>query len=164
MNDGSVRPAVLVVGVGNTLLGDDAAGLAVLSELERRQDVWGGAVEFLDGGTQGLALLDRIAGRRAVLILDAVKLGAAPGTVHVLGKWDHRAARASTAHESNVAELLEASALLGELPGHVTVVGIEPERVATGIGLSVAVSAAVESAVEAAAAALTEMVGAGGCL
>lgn len=159
MNSDPIRPPVLVFGVGNTLLRDDAVGLIVLSELERHQDKWGPDVEFLDGGTQGLALLDWLAGRDALLILDAVKLGAEPGTVHVLQKWDRAAVRASTAHESNVAELLEASALLGELPELVTIVGIEPQRVETGIGLSPAVRGAVSRAVEAATAAITEMVG-----
>ena len=107
-------------------------------------------VLFDDGGTQGLALLDRIANRRALLVLDAVALGAAPGTVHVLRGWKHAGERASTAHESNVAELLQASTLLGECPGRVTVIGIEPARIATGIGVSDAVAHAVSAAVEAA--------------
>jgi hydrogenase maturation protease len=103
-----------------------------------------------DGGTQGLALLDRIGNRRALLVLDAVALGAEPGTVHVLRGWKHAGERASTAHESNVAELLQASTLLGECPGRVTVIGIEPARIATGIGVSDAVAHAVSAAVEAA--------------
>ncbi|MGA9625972.1 MAG: hydrogenase maturation protease [Bryobacteraceae bacterium] len=103
-----------------------------------------------DGGTQGLALLDRIASRRVLLVLDAVALGAEPGTVHVLRGWKHAGERASTAHESNVAELLQASTLLGECPAQVTVIGIEPERIATGMGVSEAVATAVGKAVEAA--------------
>jgi len=108
----------------------------------------GDQVEFLDGGTQGLALLDRIANRRVLLVLDAVALGAEPGTVHVLRGWKHAGERASTAHESNVAELLQASMLLGECPEQVTVIGIEPERIATGIGVSEAVARGVGAAVE----------------
>ena len=102
------------------------------------------------GGTQGLALLDRIAHRRALLVLDAVALGAEPGTVHVLRGWKHAGARASTAHESNVAELLQTSTLLGECPEQVTVIGIEPEKIGTGIGVSEAVGKGVGAAVEAA--------------
>jgi hydrogenase maturation protease len=150
MTPGSVKRPVLVLGVGNALLGDDGAGLLVLAELERDAEKWGAQVEFLDGGTQGLALLARIAGRRALLVLDAVELGAAPGTVHVLRGWSHAGERASTAHESNVAELLQASTLLGECPEQVTVIGIEPERIGTGIGVSEAVASAVGKAVEAA--------------
>jgi hydrogenase maturation protease len=107
-------------------------------------------VLFDDGGTQGLALLDRIANRRALLVLDAVALGAEPGTVHVLRGWKHAGERASTAHESNVAELLQASTLLGECPEQVTVIGIEPKRIGTGIGVSDAVAKGVGEAVEAA--------------
>jgi hydrogenase maturation protease len=103
-----------------------------------------------DGGTQGLALLDRIANRRALLVLDAVALRAEPGMVHVLHRWKHAGERASTAHESNVAELLQASTLLGECPEQVTVVGIEPERIETGIGVSEAVAKGVREAAEAA--------------
>jgi hydrogenase maturation protease len=144
------KPPVLVLGVGTTLLADDGAGLLVLAELQRGAAQWGGQVEFLDGGTQGLALLDRIAHRRALLVLDAVALGAEPGTVHVLRGWKHAGGRASTAHESSVAELLQASMLLGECPEQVTVIGIEPARISTGIGVSDAVAKAVGEAVEAA--------------
>ena len=77
-------------------------------------------------------------------------LGAEPGTVHVLRGWKHAGARASTAHESSVAELLQTSMLLGECPEQVTVIGIEPARIGTGIGLSDAVANAVGEAVEAA--------------
>jgi hydrogenase maturation protease len=150
MTVGSVERPVLVLGVGNALLGDDGAGLLVLAELERGADKWGSQVEFLDGGTQGLALLGSIAGRRVLLVLDAVALGAEPGTVHVLRGWSHAGGRASTAHESNVAELLQTSMLLGECPQQVTVIGIEPARNATGMGLSDAVAKAVGEAVEAA--------------
>jgi hydrogenase maturation protease len=144
------KAPVLVLGVGNALLRDDSVGLRLLSHLSTERDKWDGAVEFLDGGTQGLALLDRIAGRRALLILDAVKLGAVPGAVHVLREWRDCAARSSTAHESNVSELLAVSTLLGECPEQVAIVGIEPHRIVTGMELSDVVAQAVPSAVEAA--------------
>ena len=155
---GSVKPPVLVLGVGNALLGDDGAGLLVLAELQRDAGKWGAQVEFLDGGTQGLALLESIASRRALLVLDAVALGAEPGTVHVLRGWSHAGERASTARESNVAELLQASTLLGECPEQVTVIGIEPARIGTGIGVSDAVARGVREAVEAARGVLADSV------
>jgi len=138
------------LGLGNPLLGDDGAGLLLLSELQRQDLEWGGRVEFLDGGTQGLMLLGRVARRPALLILDAVALGAAPGTVHVLrdvealGLDSHHG---RTAHEGNAGELLAAALLLGECPERFFVVGIEPEVVKTGIGVSEAVRAAVAPAV-----------------
>jgi hydrogenase maturation protease len=150
------KPPVLVLGVGNALLRDDGVGLRLLSDLSREWHTWDGEIEFLDGGTQGLALLDRIAGRRALLILDAVKLGAAPGAVHVLRGWRNGAARSSTAHESNVSELLAVATLLGECPEQVAIVGIEPDRIATGMELSEVVVKALPAAVEAARGLLLE--------
>ena len=73
---------VLVLAVGNILLGDDGCGQRVLAELATVRARWGSAVELVDGGTQGMALLGLLSGRRAVVVLDAVRLGAAPGTVH----------------------------------------------------------------------------------
>ena len=147
-------PPVLVLGVGNTLLSDDGAGPAMLAELQRGE--WGGSVEFLDGGTQGLALLGRLAGRRALVVLDAVALGAEPGTVHTLREWNQAGVRGSTAHESNVAELLQTSMLLGDCPAQIAVIGIEPARLTTGIGLSEAVARAMPGALEEARRAIAE--------
>jgi hydrogenase maturation protease len=79
-----------------------------------------------------------------------VALGAEPGTVHVLRDWRQAARHSSTAHEMNVAELIQTSMLLGECPEQVTVVGIEPERVETGVGLSQAVSHSISKGADAA--------------
>ena len=156
---GSVDGAVLVLGLGNPLLGDDGAGLALLEELAAAPDA---GVEYLDGGTQGLALLGRIAGRRALLIVDAVKAGAAPGTIHALRgtaalEWVW--CGATTAHESNAGELLAAATLLGMAPAEIAIVGVEPERLEIGMGLTGAVRRALPEAVARARAVIAEMVG-----
>jgi len=146
------RAPVLVLGLGNLLLADDAAGLRLLEQLAK-ESLDGGTADYVDGGTQGLALVGELDGRGAVLILDAVGLGAAPGTVHVLRDEQIeglRARRSSSAHEGNALELLEAARLIGCLPRHVVVVGIEPAAVHTGIGLSPAVDAAIPTALAAA--------------
>ena len=160
-NGGRVdRPPILVLGLGNMLLGDDGIGLELLSGLsEARQ--WGNEVEFVDGGTQGLMLLREISGRPAVLILDAVDRAAKPGAVHVLWADDIATCavpRSTTAHEGNAGELLAAATLLGESPGEVAVVGVQPERVATGIGLSETVKKGLRPALLHAQNILSEMI------
>lgn len=137
---------ILVLGLGNMLLSDDGVGPALLEQLVSSEARWDGQVEFLDGGTQGLALLGHLSGRRALIIVDALKMGAPPGTVHRLTLPELRGVspgRASSGHESNAGELLAAAQLLDELPDRLFVVGVEPEQTTTGIGLSPAVQEAL---------------------
>jgi len=100
---------VLVLGLGNLLLGDDGVGLRLVERLAEESG-FGDAVEFVDGGTQGLALLGCLADREAVLVLDAVGLGGEPGTVHVLrgpAMEQIRARRASTARRKRAGVVLD---------------------------------------------------------
>lgn len=149
-------PDVLVLGLGNLLLSDDGLGLRVLEEVSAD-----GVAEYVDGGTQGLALLPYLAGRRAVIVLDAVALGAPPGTVHVLSRGVLAAHRRVTAHGSNALELLDAAELIGDLPAEVRIIGIEPAKLETGIGLSAEVEAAIPEAAAAARRAVSECLPAG---
>jgi hydrogenase maturation protease len=156
---GVARAPVLVLGLGNLLLSDDAAGLHLEAALSAERGA-SEQVEFVDGGTQGLALLHYLAKRRAILVLDAVGLGAEPGSVHVLrgpAIDGLRAQRATTAHEGNALELLATARLVGDVAGEIVVVGVEPARVATGIGLSPEVEAALPAAMGRARAVLEAM-------
>jgi len=151
---------VLALGLGNLLLGDDGIGLRLVEKLAE-ENGFGDAVEFVDGGTQGLALLGCLADREAVLVLDAVGLGGEPGTVHVLrgpAMEQIRARRASTAHEGNALELFATARVLGLGWNEVAVVGVEPASVRTGIGLSLCIEQSVEVALARARGMLKEMV------
>lgn len=106
-------------------------------------------MEFLDGGTQRLNLLGCLSGRRTLIVLDALELGKEPGAVSILDARQVQALgarRSTTAHEGNAGELLAAAAILSELPEQVFVVGAEPQRLSTGIGLSEPIQAAVPKA------------------
>lgn len=142
MTSGSVShhyPApVLVLGLGNILLHDDGLGPNLLQELAKKYEHQA-SVEFVDGGTQGLALLGRLEGRQALVILDAVATGHEPGSVLVLEGQDvlrFATTRATTAHEGNAGELLATAAFLAELPDKCYIIGVEPKELDTGLGLS----------------------------
>ena len=168
MNVGSAErrgPApLLVLGLGNPLLSDDGVGLEMLKALtSHASETWGRRVELVDGGTQGLALLGRIEGRRALVVLDAVSRGSDPGTVHVLDGLQALGLAGPpssvTPHEGGAAQLLSAAALLGDLPPRVQVVGVEPACVETGLGLSPTVQAALPRALDRARAAIDLLLG-----
>ena len=167
MTAGSVDgPApTLVLGLGNLLLTDDGVGLRLLADL--RRDVGAnGQVEFVDGGTQGLSLLGYLADRPHVVILDAIALGAPPGTVHVLeedGIEQLRARPGSTAHEGGAVEILAMARLLGQSPGRVAIVGVEPAQVRTGVGLSPDVESALPLALAEARRILAGISSSSGC-
>ncbi len=142
---------ILVLGLGNTLLTDDGVGPALVEQFAESEDHWNGQVEFVDGGTQGLALLGQLAGRRALIILDALTTGAAPGTIHRLTLPELRRVtpiRGASAHEGNAGELLNAAQLLDELPDRLFVVGVEPQEIRTGFGLSSPVQDALPDAAD----------------
>jgi hydrogenase maturation protease len=152
--DSVARAPVLVLGLGNLLLQDDAVGLRLLADLEAGF-CGDPRVEFVDGGTQGLALVGLLADRPAVLMLDAVGRGASPGTVHRIDDAFVRppggnAGATGGAHQLNAGDLLLAVQLLGQRPARACVVGIEPAVVRTGIGLSEPVQLAVPAALESA--------------
>jgi hydrogenase maturation protease len=107
-----------------------------------------------------LALLGHLSGRRALIVVNALQRGAAPGTVHRLTLPELRevsSGPASSGHESNACELLAAAQLLDELPDRLFVVGVEPERITTGIGLSESVEEALPWAYDQVACLLSEL-------
>lgn len=162
---GLVKP-VLVLGLGNTLLTDDGFGPVVI---ERLHEHFGCAseVELVDGGTIGLGLLTLLAGREALVIVDAFRAGEEPGTVMVFDAFDPLKAgslRGRSAHESNAASLLAVAAFTGDLPQRIGVIGIEPAEIATGMGLSPVVAARLDEAVGQAVELIDEIVGARVCV
>jgi hydrogenase maturation protease len=140
---------VLVLGLGNDVLCDDAVGLRVAGEARVRLAGRAG-VEVRATTEMGLALLDEIAGRQAVVVVDAVRTGRAPpGHVHEFGGETLAGGSASTPHFLGLGETLSFGRMLGlPMPSHVHIVAVE---VADPFTLGTALTPAVEQAVPGAA-------------
>jgi hydrogenase maturation protease len=151
--DGQVDGQVVVLGLGNPLLEDDGAGLALL-ELLRELGPWPEQVDLVDGGTWGLSLLPTICDTERLLVLDAVRTGASPGTV-LRGEGDavpRLYERPLSPHQIDLREVLAAAVLLESLPADLVVVGIEPLRTeGLHVGLTAPVRASLRRAVDEAA-------------
>lgn len=144
---------VLVLGVGNLLMGDDGVGGRVVAELRERRAA-GSAdlppdVELVDGGTLGLELLDWLAAARGAVIVDAARAGGPPGAVAVWRDERAEAAPPAPGGRSPVDHLLATARLAGALPAGLSLVGIEPGSCEPGVRLSDEVEAALPTAVEA---------------
>ena len=136
---------VVVIGVGNALRADDAAGLEVVRRLRA-----GPGVDVLEQSGEATALLDALRGRAAALIVDAAA-GTDPGRLHRLdaaaGPLPQGMFGVST-HGFGVAEGIELARALGALPPVCVVYAVEGERFETGAPMSEAVARALPRAAE----------------
>lgn len=142
-------PRILVAGIGNIFLGDDAFGVEVARQLLARPHP--GSVHVRDFGIRGLdlayTLLD---GVEFLILVDAMPRGGAPGTIYLLEPEPHVAATDTPfeGHDMNPEKVLNTVQALGGTLGAVRIVGCEPARVEeTDAGLSTPVGAAVAGAV-----------------
>ncbi|MBU7014244.1 MAG: hydrogenase maturation protease [Theionarchaea archaeon] len=119
---------ILVMGIGNPILSDDAVGILTVRELE---DVPANVVEASVGG---FSLLDHILGYDVVIVVDAVKLGNPPGTISVLNESQISGAlHTSSSHDVSFSEAINLGKTLfpGEMPSRIVVVGIEVQDTET---------------------------------
>jgi hydrogenase maturation protease len=151
---------VLVAGVGNIFLGDDAFGVEVARRLAERQLPDG--VRVVDFGIRGLdlayAFLD---GYKAVILVDAAPRGGAPGTLYLIEP--KRPAELGTGllqtHNVTPAEVLRMAAALGAEVGRLLVVGCEPAPLDEADEMQDGLSDAVRKAVDEAVVLIEGMVG-----
>lgn len=154
---------VLVLGLGNGLLGDDAAGPRVIAAFADQPMPPDRTVRWRDGGTLGLSLLPEIEAADALLVVDAAYFGAVPGTVRRFDGTEMDAqlgGRKRSAHELALADLLGAAALVGRLPPRRVLVAVEPASTALGLELSPEVARAFPRLCDEVRAALDEWTGA----
>jgi len=138
----------LVLGIGNVLLQDEGIGIHAVGELQRRFTV-DEDVDFLDGGTAGVELLRYLDGHDHILIIDAVAAGHPPGTVfRVDGEDVPRLFHVRISpHQIGLSDVLATAMLSDSLPGEMTMFGVEPQTMATGLALTPIVEASLEKLV-----------------
>lgn len=119
---------VLILGIGNILLRDEGVGVHVIHEL-LKMDLPEG-LEVIDGGTSGADLVDVVANRRKVIIIDAMKADEAPGTVFRLtgDELSEQSDRSISMHEFGMVETLMMAKHLGCSPQEVIVYGVQPAQ------------------------------------
>jgi len=141
---------VLVLGLGNVLLGDDGIGAAAVDRLERDYGIPPG-IRLVEGGTLGLSLLGEIAEAQHVILVDAVAMDAPPGTLVRLDGADVIDAVRDrlSVHQVGVADLLNGARLIGRYPASVVLLGLVPGSIRLGVGRTCAVDAALAALVAA---------------
>lgn len=147
----------IVLGLGNTLNKDEGLGVHALHLLEAELGQPEG-VELLDGGVLGLNLLMLVEDCRYLLVLDAVNAGKQPGTLIELRKEQIPlfAGVRMSEHQITFQEVLGLASIREHLPEYLHLIGIQPDDLSIGVGVSPTVAVALPAVCERAAAVLKE--------
>jgi hydrogenase maturation protease len=128
--------SVRVIGLGNSILTDDGAGIYAVRELTRRLAVTGlpPDVDIIESEVAGFALLELMAGWEKIILLDAIQFeGVEPGTVVRVDPEDlHTSLRLRSVHDINLPTALELGRRMGfEMPAKLTIFGIQAQDMLT---------------------------------
>jgi len=139
---------VLVLGIGNTLLKDEGAGVAALAFLqENYPDL--SHVRYLDGGTLSFTLATELQDSDALIVLDAAELHAKPGTVRCFEDQEmdlYLGQAKRSAHEVGLLDLMDMARLMDRLPIQRALIGIQHETIDWGEAPTEAVAQAIPQA------------------
>lgn len=139
---------ILVLGVGNILLGDEGAGVHAVNRL--REKGLPENVEAVDGGTLGLELLSLLDDVSKMIVVDCLDAGAEPGSIFRFRPEDIRVKGKVefSFHDLGLMEVLTLAETLGKLPETV-IFGIQPENIKDwDMSLSPAVEAKLPALLE----------------
>ena len=135
---------VLILGLGNLLLGDEGVGVQVAEELKGLELPNGVAV--VEGGTGGLGLIGLMEEYQKVIIVDAADMGCPPGRVVRFTPLEAQLKTAEaplSLHQIGLGEVLALAEALEVAPAELVIIGIQPSRVEMGAGLSPEVERAI---------------------
>jgi len=140
----------LIVGCGNLIRGDDAAGPVLVRILSEREMPAG--VRLIDGGTAGMDVAFAMRGARRVIIIDASHIGVPPGTVHRVpgSELENLSPPEGNLHRFRWDQALGFAQWLlkDEYPDDITVWLIEGESFEPGAPLTESVQTSVEKVAE----------------
>lgn len=155
------KDSLLVLGVGNWLMGDEGVGVHVARQAEPLD--WPPGTRILDGGTGGFHLMEYLEQARRVILVDATLDDRPAGTFrHLTPRFASDYPRSLSSHDIGLRDLLEGLAILDRMPEvHLFAVSVASVQ-DQSITLSPEVEAAVPALLEAIQALARQLAGAGG--
>ena len=119
---------ILVLGIGNILWADEGFGVRAVEAFHARYRL-AANVNLLDGGTQGLYLVQHVTEADFLLVFDAIDYGLEPGTLKLVEGGEvpkFTGAKKMSLHQTGFQEVLSAADLLGKYPREVALIGCQP--------------------------------------
>ncbi|WP_142848343.1 HyaD/HybD family hydrogenase maturation endopeptidase [Telmatospirillum sp. J64-1] len=121
---------ILVLGIGNLLWADEGFGIRVVEEMHRRYR-FPDPVRLMDGGTQGLYLVQYVKACRRLLVFDAIDYGEPPGTMKLVRDEEvprFMGVKKMSLHQTGFQEVISAAELLGWEPEAMALIGVQAEE------------------------------------
>ncbi len=124
MNDKNI----LILGIGNILWADEGFGVRCVETLNERYR-FGNNVKLMDGGTQGIYLVQHVQAADVLVVFDAIDYGLEPGTLKKI--YDDEVpkfmgAKQMSLHQTGFQEVLAMAEFTGNYPEHLLLVGCQP--------------------------------------
>jgi hydrogenase maturation protease len=126
---------ITILGIGNVLWADEGFGVRCVEALQQRwsfDEVSGEPVQLVDGGTQGLYLIQHVQSASKLLIFDAIDYGLAPGTLRLIENDEvprFMGAKKMSLHQTGFQEVLMLAQLTEQFPAQVLLIGCQPEEI-----------------------------------
>ncbi len=124
---------IVVLGIGNVLWADEGFGVRCVEALQQRWAFDGGEpVQLVDGGTQGLYLIQHVQAATKLLIFDAIDYGLAPGTLKLIeddAVPRFMGAKKMSLHQTGFQEVLMLAQLTEKFPERVLLIGCQPQEI-----------------------------------
>mmetsp|Transcript_32980 Transcript_32980/g.77366 ORF Transcript_32980/g.77366 Transcript_32980/m.77366 type:complete len:223 (+) Transcript_32980:1465-2133(+) len=121
---------IVVLGIGNLLWADEGFGVRCVEALQQRWD-FASHVDLVDGGTQGLYLIEHVQRASRLLIFDAIDYGLAPGTLKLVENDEvprFMGAKKMSLHQTGFQEVLCLAQFMERYPQEVLLIGCQPEH------------------------------------
>jgi len=126
---------IVVIGIGNPLMGDDGFGVEVVEKLKGKVPNF---VELYKYEVLNFQVLNVIENSDVAIIIDVIKSNGNPGDIYVVDfkELNRRYGRITSLHDLDIVKIIEVGRFVYNLPEKIVIVGVEPERIEFGIGLS----------------------------
>ena len=146
----------VVLGIGNTILSDEAAGVRAVEALEQAWQMPDNVL-VIDGGTSGMEMIEDLSNVDFLLVIDVILTGAAPGAlIKIAGDEIPVFFRNKLSpHQIGLPDVLASLELLDAIPKEIVVLGVEPISLELGMDMTPTVAAAIPQLVSRAVAELS---------
>lgn len=155
----TATPQILLLGIGNLLWADEGFGVRVIEHLQKHYR-FPDNVQVVDGGTQGVYLIEHVQAADVLVVFDAVDYGLPPATMKRVENDavpNFLGAKKMSLHQTGFQEVLALAQMLGQYPQHLLLIGVQPEELEDyGGSLRPAVKAQIQPAIDMALAYLQD--------